>query len=111
MSRSHLNAGAEMAISIETGKSGENEASHSSICPSQPFAMLRDDHLRAGDHDEPDPLLLLHDGERAAWQVLRDLPSVWEQERSKSPLGLLYSRQVGCDILGYTGSFSKDNKF
>ena len=70
MSRSHLNAGAEMTISIEIGKSGENEASHSSICPSQPFAMLRDDHLRAGDHDEPDPLLLLHDGERAAWQVL-----------------------------------------
>ena len=87
-----------MAISIEIGKSGENEASHSPVCPSGPFAMLRDGNLRAGDHDEPHPLLLLPDGERAAWEVLRDLPSVWEQERSKSPLGLLYSRQVGCLI-------------
>ena len=94
MSCSHLNAGVVKAISIEIGKSGENEASHSPVCPSRPFAMLRDGHLRAGDHDEPDPLLLLPDSERAAWEVLRDLPSVWEQERCKSPLGLLHFRQV-----------------
>ena len=58
--------------------------------------MLCHGDLCAGDHDEPDPLLLLPDSERAAREVPRDFPSVWKQERSESPMGLVYSRQVGC---------------
>ena len=34
------------------------------------------------------------DSERAARKVQRDLSSIWEQERSESPLGLVYPRQV-----------------
>ena len=90
MSPPCLNAGAVMAISIEIQNSREYEDCRSSKFLSRLCALLIDRDLCS----EPRPHLLLPLCERAAWQVLRDLPSFGEQERSKPPLGLLYSRQV-----------------
>ena len=83
-----------MAISIEIHNSCEDEESCSSKCSSQLGAVLGHRNLRARNRLGPHPLRLLPLSERAAREVLRDLPSFGEQERSKSPLGLLYSRQV-----------------
>ena len=84
-----------MAISIEIQNSREYEDCRSSKFLSRLCALLIDRDLCS----EPRPHLLLPLCERAAWQVLRDLPSFGEQERSKPPLGLLYSRQVS-SLLG-----------
>ena len=67
-------------------KDGENETIHLTDS-----TILGDGNL---GHDELDPLLLMLDSERAARKVQRDLSSIWEQERSESPLGLVYPRQV-----------------
>ena len=85
-----------MAISILIQNSREDEDCRSSKFFSQLGVELSDRDLCS----EPHPHLLLPLCERAARQVLRDLPSFGEQERSKPPLGLLYSRQVS-SLLGH----------
>merc|ERR1712107_564644 len=74
----------------EIQNSREDEDCLNSKFFSRLCALLIDRDLRS----EPHPHLLLPLCERAARQVLRDLPSFGEQERSKSPLGLLYSREI-----------------
>merc|ERR1711962_1734232 len=77
-----------MGILIQNSR--EDEDCRSSKFFSQLGVELSDRDLCS----EPHLHLVLPLCERAARQILRDLPSFGEQERSKPPLGLLYSRQI-----------------